>query len=180
MTKSQKNHKIVPQSQNHKSFVFEDRNVLGYNLDSDLLVHYDFLEYIYLLSTGNFPNENQKKGLDLLLRNLTLSKGNATSLHAARASRCSGGKTQATIFAAVLTAEREYDFDTALDRELKTLGFESTSVSDAFAKIGISPDFAKTLGVFLSSFGTLSEAFRGEAKITEFPTSLPQFEYDCD
>lgn len=178
--KSQKNHEMVPQSKSHKSYVFQDRRVLGYELDTDLQPHYDFLEYIYLLSTGSFPTQNQKMGLDLLLRNITLCKANATPLHAARASRCAGGTTQATILVAVLAENDDPVFDPELGRALAAIGFKASSIGEAFSEIGIRPAFAETLNLLLSSFGTLSEAFRGDGTLTEFPTSLPQFEYESD
>ncbi len=180
MTKAQKNHEIVPQSKAHKSYVFQDRRVLGYELDTDLQKHYGFLEYLYLLASGTFPTAEQKQALDLILRNLTLCKANDSALHAARASRCSGGKTEATILSAVVTHEPVQDFDPILRAELQKIGFSAESMSDAFFQIGISPDFAKTLSTLFSSFGILSEAFRGEAKFTEFPASLPRYEYEND
>lgn len=180
MTKAQKNHEVVPQSKAHKSYVFQERRVFGYELDTDLQEHYDFLEYVYLLATGTFPSAEQKKGLDLILRNLTLCKANDSALHAARASRCSGGQEHATILTAIATNDPIQNFDPILREKLQALGFTAQSIDDAFFQIGISPAFAKTLVVLLSSLGTLSEAFRGEANFAEFPASLPLYEYDND
>ena len=168
----------VQQSKHHSNYVFSDNRVFGFDLFGDLAAHYDFLEYLYLLCTQDFPTPLQKKGLGLLLRALTLCPANATSLHAARASRCSGAEDEATILCALLTTEEEQCFDEALKKELGLLNYHVDSVSQAFLALGISPAFAKTLSLMFSSFGTLAEAFRGEAIFSNFPATLPPYEYE--